>query len=109
MCLGSHRVGINNQNSDSGIPSDLRTCVNGNRPVFFFLSLQFNKFIVVLVLCVKLFDVWQRSVISAHHFHATRRVLCSVWMAKPHSHVCVNLAGRGHAAKMVSSRVSVLI
>uniref|UniRef100_A0A1A8MAG4 Vitamin K-dependent protein S n=2 Tax=Nothobranchius pienaari TaxID=704102 RepID=A0A1A8MAG4_9TELE len=26
-CLGSHRVGINNQNSDSNIPSDLRTCV----------------------------------------------------------------------------------
>ncbi|XP_044056057.1 vitamin K-dependent protein S isoform X1 [Siniperca chuatsi] len=26
-CLGSHRVGINNQNSDSGIPSDLRNCV----------------------------------------------------------------------------------
>ncbi|XP_068161087.1 vitamin K-dependent protein S isoform X2 [Antennarius striatus] len=28
-CLGSHRVGINNQHSDSAIPSDLRTCVNG--------------------------------------------------------------------------------
>ncbi|XP_029904382.1 vitamin K-dependent protein S [Myripristis murdjan] len=27
ICLGSHRVGINNQNSDSSIPSDLRTCV----------------------------------------------------------------------------------
>uniref|UniRef100_A0A671TJR2 Vitamin K-dependent protein S n=1 Tax=Sparus aurata TaxID=8175 RepID=A0A671TJR2_SPAAU len=27
VCLGSHRVGINNQNSNSGIPSDLRTCV----------------------------------------------------------------------------------
>ncbi|GAA6219632.1 vitamin K-dependent protein S [Lates japonicus] len=27
VCLGSHRVGINNQNSDSAIPSDLRTCV----------------------------------------------------------------------------------
>ncbi|KAM9409804.1 vitamin K-dependent protein S [Pholidichthys leucotaenia] len=27
-CLGSHRVGINNPNSDSPIPSDLRTCVN---------------------------------------------------------------------------------
>ncbi|XP_013858495.1 vitamin K-dependent protein S isoform X2 [Austrofundulus limnaeus] len=27
VCLGSHRVGINNQNSDSSIPSDLRTCV----------------------------------------------------------------------------------
>ncbi|XP_077375663.1 vitamin K-dependent protein S [Festucalex cinctus] len=26
-CLGSHRVGINNHNSDSAIPSDLRTCV----------------------------------------------------------------------------------
>lgn len=26
-CLGSHRVGINNPNSDSTIPSDLRTCV----------------------------------------------------------------------------------
>lgn len=29
VCLGSHRVGINNQNTDSRIPSDLRTCVNG--------------------------------------------------------------------------------
>ncbi|XP_072321088.1 vitamin K-dependent protein S [Eucyclogobius newberryi] len=28
VCLGSHRVGINNQNSDSAIPSNLRTCVN---------------------------------------------------------------------------------
>ncbi|XP_040012351.1 vitamin K-dependent protein S isoform X2 [Xiphias gladius] len=28
VCLGSHRVGINNQNLDSTIPSDLRTCVN---------------------------------------------------------------------------------
>ncbi|KAJ0056616.1 hypothetical protein NL108_010566, partial [Boleophthalmus pectinirostris] len=28
FCLGSHRVGINNQNSDSAIPSNLRTCVN---------------------------------------------------------------------------------
>ncbi|XP_053277741.1 vitamin K-dependent protein S [Pleuronectes platessa] len=28
VCLGSHRVGINNHNSDSSIPSDLRTCVN---------------------------------------------------------------------------------
>lgn len=29
VCLGSYRVGINNnnQNSDSGVPSDLRTCV----------------------------------------------------------------------------------
>ncbi|XP_075876272.1 vitamin K-dependent protein S [Nelusetta ayraudi] len=27
VCLGSHRVGINNQNANSGIPSDLRTCV----------------------------------------------------------------------------------
>nr|XP_019935160.1 PREDICTED: vitamin K-dependent protein S [Paralichthys olivaceus] len=27
VCLGSHRVGIINQNSDSAIPSDLRTCV----------------------------------------------------------------------------------
>uniref|UniRef100_A0A673AIA5 Vitamin K-dependent protein S n=1 Tax=Sphaeramia orbicularis TaxID=375764 RepID=A0A673AIA5_9TELE len=27
VCLGSHRVGINNQNSDSAIPSNLRTCV----------------------------------------------------------------------------------
>ncbi|XP_042259650.1 vitamin K-dependent protein S isoform X1 [Thunnus maccoyii] len=27
VCLGSHRVGINNQNSDTVIPSDLRTCV----------------------------------------------------------------------------------
>ncbi|XP_037545867.1 vitamin K-dependent protein S [Nematolebias whitei] len=27
VCLGSHRVGINNQNSDSNIPLDLRTCV----------------------------------------------------------------------------------
>ncbi|XP_061526166.1 vitamin K-dependent protein S [Phycodurus eques] len=26
-CLGSHRVGINNHNSDSDIPLDLRTCV----------------------------------------------------------------------------------
>ncbi|XP_030578722.1 vitamin K-dependent protein S isoform X2 [Archocentrus centrarchus] len=26
-CLGSHRVGINDQNSDTAIPSDLRTCV----------------------------------------------------------------------------------
>uniref|UniRef100_A0A8C4E907 Vitamin K-dependent protein S n=1 Tax=Dicentrarchus labrax TaxID=13489 RepID=A0A8C4E907_DICLA len=26
-CLGSHRVGINNQNPDSGIPSNLRSCV----------------------------------------------------------------------------------
>uniref|UniRef100_A0AAQ5ZH40 Vitamin K-dependent protein S n=1 Tax=Amphiprion ocellaris TaxID=80972 RepID=A0AAQ5ZH40_AMPOC len=26
-CLGSHRVGINSQDSDSAIPSDLRTCV----------------------------------------------------------------------------------
>ncbi|XP_020491578.1 vitamin K-dependent protein S [Labrus bergylta] len=26
-CLGSHRVGIPSQNSDSAIPSDLRTCV----------------------------------------------------------------------------------
>lgn len=28
VCLGSHRVGINNQNSDTAIPSNLRTCVN---------------------------------------------------------------------------------
>ncbi|XP_058485378.1 vitamin K-dependent protein S [Solea solea] len=28
VCLGSHRVGINNHQSDSAIPSDLRTCVN---------------------------------------------------------------------------------
>ncbi|XP_056134491.1 vitamin K-dependent protein S isoform X2 [Lampris incognitus] len=28
VCLGSHRVGISNQNSGSNIPSDLRTCVN---------------------------------------------------------------------------------
>ncbi|KAK7898310.1 hypothetical protein WMY93_019163 [Mugilogobius chulae] len=28
VCLGSHRVGINNQNADSAIPSNLRTCVN---------------------------------------------------------------------------------
>ncbi|XP_061597604.1 vitamin K-dependent protein S isoform X2 [Cololabis saira] len=27
VCLGSHRVGINSQNSDSDIPPDLRTCV----------------------------------------------------------------------------------
>lgn len=27
VCLGSHRVGINNQNSGSTIPSNLRTCV----------------------------------------------------------------------------------
>uniref|UniRef100_A0A3Q3XJN4 Vitamin K-dependent protein S n=1 Tax=Mola mola TaxID=94237 RepID=A0A3Q3XJN4_MOLML len=27
VCLGSHRVGIINQNANSGIPSDLRTCV----------------------------------------------------------------------------------
>uniref|UniRef100_I3J516 Vitamin K-dependent protein S n=1 Tax=Oreochromis niloticus TaxID=8128 RepID=I3J516_ORENI len=26
-CLGSHRVGINNQHSNAGIPSNLRTCV----------------------------------------------------------------------------------
>lgn len=28
-CLGSHRVGINSQHSDAGIPSNLRTCVKG--------------------------------------------------------------------------------
>ncbi|CAL1603692.1 unnamed protein product [Knipowitschia caucasica] len=28
VCLGSHRVGINNQSPDSAIPSNLRTCVN---------------------------------------------------------------------------------
>ncbi|XP_034048567.1 vitamin K-dependent protein S [Thalassophryne amazonica] len=27
VCLGLHRVGINNQDSNAGIPSDLRTCV----------------------------------------------------------------------------------
>ncbi|XP_061671031.1 vitamin K-dependent protein S isoform X2 [Syngnathoides biaculeatus] len=27
VCLGSHRVGISNHNTDSDIPSDLRTCV----------------------------------------------------------------------------------
>ncbi|XP_076012400.1 vitamin K-dependent protein S-like isoform X2 [Genypterus blacodes] len=27
VCLGSHRVGINNQDADCDIPSDLRTCV----------------------------------------------------------------------------------
>ncbi|PWA18939.1 hypothetical protein CCH79_00004998 [Gambusia affinis] len=29
LCLGSHRVGINNHNSQTNIPPDLRTCVMG--------------------------------------------------------------------------------
>lgn len=101
MCLGSHRVGINNQGSDSGIPSDLRTCVNGEG--LFSISLACEMLLSRLPVCVCVCVVWQRSVTSAHRFRATRRVQSAVWMARPSSHACANLAGRACAVKMVSS------
>lgn len=76
-CLGSHRVGINNQNSDSGIPSDLRTCVKGEGVLWYsicaFLCQSVCKaskaqphlckafikaFINIPFVCPKLFAAW---------------------------------------------------
>lgn len=53
-----------------------------------------------------MFVAWQRSVTSAHRLHATRRVQSAVWTDRAPSHVSVNPAGRGRAARTVSSDTS---
>lgn len=97
VCLGSHRVGINNQYSD--IPTDLRKCVTGKtlwcRSPFFPVHFLHQPF----------FFEPQRSVTSARRSRATGRVLCSAWMARVHTGVCANLAGRGNAARTVSWKI----
>ncbi|CAF99749.1 unnamed protein product [Tetraodon nigroviridis] len=105
VCLGSHRVGIRNQQSD--IPTDLRTCVTGetlwcNSPPFFpicflhqpsFFFFYFNR---------------QRSVTSARRTRATKRAPCAAWTAWLRSSVCANPAGRGNAARTTSTSVPIL-
>lgn len=50
-----------------------------------------------------MFAVWQRSVTSALHTLATRRVQSAAWMGRGSSRVFVNLAGMGFAVRMVSA------
>ena len=41
VCLGSHRVGINQNSNSASVPPDLRTCVTGNTIVVLILVLIF--------------------------------------------------------------------
>lgn len=94
VCLGSHRVGINNPHS--GIPQNLRNCVRGD-PANSTLVLICVYGLVCNVMCC-----FQRSVTSVCLCRVIRRGTIAVWTVRALTPACVNPGGRVSTVSRVS-------
>lgn len=98
VCLGSHRVGINNPNSENPrIPQNLRTCVQGDPSLVNTADVCVEREFEPL-LC------FQRSVTSVCRCRVIGRVTSAAWTVRGPTPACASRGGGVSAATRVSER-----